>query len=38
VLLLIKRGSDDILQRGAELARYLQAKEGVQVLVESQVK
>ncbi|TFJ81169.1 hypothetical protein NSK_007511 [Nannochloropsis salina CCMP1776] len=38
VLLLMKRGSHDILQRVADITNFLQAREGVRVLVERQVK
>ncbi|KAM3568774.1 hypothetical protein VYU27_009107, partial [Nannochloropsis oceanica] len=37
VLLLMKRGSCDILQRVADITNFLQAREGVRVLVERQV-
>jgi hypothetical protein len=34
----MKRGSYDILQRVADITNFLQAREGVRVLVERQVK
>ncbi len=37
VLLLMKRGSGEILQRVADITNFLQAREGVRVLVERQV-
>lgn len=37
VLLLMKRGSSEILQRVADITNFLQAREGVRVLTERQV-